>query len=279
MSSSLYESLVERDQLLEVDMDDVEILDPRTNEEVAIGTKDLNGCSTIVIVDKGVILAHIAPRGPHAATGMQHFQAKAKQAVDLMRSHPQLFDRSTTTWGIFARLGTDTPLDHYAHWLRQLFSHMHLHTQQAYYDVDPTNTATRRLPTGSVVVLQDGEKRRLYVEDREHTPRPASVVAGLSTPQYAQVAGSVPSSSRATSDISEHPYTQASRASATATADPETRWLYHGGTYARVQGQTVVEQRPMPPKNQAFFHREARLYMMWDGTKKWVYKDGKWATI
>jgi hypothetical protein len=67
-------------------MDEIKILDPDKNDEIAIGTKDLNGCSTLVIMDKGAILAHIAPTGSkkgkdQASTGIEHFQAQAKAAI------------------------------------------------------------------------------------------------------------------------------------------------------------------------------------------------------
>ncbi|KAI5366151.1 hypothetical protein Slin14017_G037910 [Septoria linicola] len=293
--SSLYERLQDNDQLLSVAMNDVAILKPhRRDGKFAIGTKDLNGCSTIVILDKGVILAHIAPMAPtrtatQASSGMEHFMAQAKAAVNLMQKNQDLFHGSTTTWGIFARVGADIPLDHYAAWLRRLFAHMDIPTQQAFYDVDPENKNERRLPTGSVVVLQHNGKPRLYLEDQPQTPHPQqsqasasqtlATVSAIAGPSTQSTRMTVSTSASEVQETYKHSGVYTPKASESASSISAPSWVFRESTFLLVQGGVVLNQQHTAPEKQPFFNEAMRLWMMKDGAIRMVHKDGVWARV
>lgn len=252
---SLYERLERNDQLLEVNMDGVQILEP-DNDEIAIGTKDLNGCSALVIIDKGVIMAHIAPMSPknqeaQASSGFPHFMAQARAAVTSMKNHEALFEENTTTWGIFARLGSDIPLDHYAAWVRKLFEHLGSTMNLASYDVNSTDRRERHLPTGSVFVIKKEDRRpRLFLEDQEKTP---------TAPRIQSVAG---------------PSTQVTAGSAPV----QQQWQFREGRYLKVRGTIVVEEQSGPPVNEPVLINGR--YFLWDGSSRWMDNgQGGWAKV
>lgn len=312
--TSLYERLARRGQLIEVEMDDLQILEP-SDDEIAIGTRDLNGCSALVIVDKGVILAHIAPmsredRDRQAASGLPHFQSMARRAVNLMRQHEKLFSEDTTTWGIFARLGADVPLSHYADWASALFAHLGFRMQPAYYDVNPRDGRERQLPKGSVVVIKQNEApAMLYLEDLVQQPSPQQIPAAAvsrtqastAKPSRASAANAVTSTQSrqavhtATLPAAAAPARQIISATALpAVAAPapasqavlqpntdrmvaESTWAYREGVYQRTSGTTVVEQQSSPPVNQIFV--SSRGHMLWDGRKFWVHGQGRWTRM
>jgi hypothetical protein len=60
-NQSLFETLLNAGQLLEVAMNDVKVLLPTTGKR-AIGTKELNGCSTVAILgSSAILLSHVSP--------------------------------------------------------------------------------------------------------------------------------------------------------------------------------------------------------------------------
>ncbi|KAM3421628.1 hypothetical protein BST61_g2014 [Cercospora zeina] len=268
MSSSLYDRLARDDQLIEVDMNEVQVLDPTKDDEIAIGTKDLNGCTTIVFMDRGAILAHIAPMGPKGEDGMKHFQSQVAAALRLMKKHPELF-KSTTTWGIFARVGQDFPLQHCATWLRKMLIHLEAPFHQAYYDVDPKDRRVRSLPIGSVVVVRQGGAFTLYVEDRPQTPN---------TQQTWTVRS-------ATASTSAGPSTQPTQATSNipaATANPSmaaSEWRYSQGTYSLVQDGRVLKTQPTAPEKERYYHADKGFWAMVDGNDKWVSTGKGWTRV
>ncbi|KAK1083116.1 hypothetical protein LTR48_006517 [Friedmanniomyces endolithicus] len=57
---SMFARLDDEEQILTVGMNEVAILEP-DDDYVAIGTRDLNACSGVVIMGRGIIMAHISP--------------------------------------------------------------------------------------------------------------------------------------------------------------------------------------------------------------------------
>ena len=101
-------------QLLEVGVDDVKVLLPDSNE-MAIGTRGLNGCTCVVILGpRAILLAHISPLPGRAADWERASEDARRRAGDdhhrrllgtietLVRQNARHFPSSDTAWGIFA---------------------------------------------------------------------------------------------------------------------------------------------------------------------------------
>ncbi|KAK1091530.1 hypothetical protein LTR48_006114 [Friedmanniomyces endolithicus] len=87
---SIFAKLDDEEQILTVGMNEVAILEP-DDDYVAIGTQNLNGCSGVVVMGRGIIMAHISPYptarsdngNSDGRAGMRHFAELLAEVRDL----------------------------------------------------------------------------------------------------------------------------------------------------------------------------------------------------
>ncbi|KAK0887392.1 hypothetical protein LTR02_017268 [Friedmanniomyces endolithicus] len=139
---SMFARLDDEEQILTVDMNEVAILEP-DDDYVAIGTRDLNACSGVVIMGRGIIMAHISPYptgrsdngNSDGLAGMRHFAELLAEVRDLHNQHSTLFSDDAVGWGISARFEGEVPLEHHMDLATRMFSAMGLPQQPAFCDV------------------------------------------------------------------------------------------------------------------------------------------------
>ncbi|PPJ52143.1 hypothetical protein CBER1_10992 [Cercospora berteroae] len=167
---SLFTRFHSRNELQVVEMNEVALLKPTSAKRV-IGTRDLNGCSAILVVGKGIILAHISPYPPQGGSknksnaGLKHFSAKVKEVVQLFDDNRALFDDETVSWSIFAQMDDETPLEHQLDYAKRKFRKAGLPNEPAYYKVENPRPLTNPVNKGTVVaMIQSDGKCGAYLE-------------------------------------------------------------------------------------------------------------------
>ena len=120
-------------------MDAARIVILAEGQSGAIATRQLGGCSGLVILGRSAaIMAHIAPRPPaaqqSATASQQHFQNLMGQVEQLYTTHREHFPSETTAWGFYAA-GFSDITDELKAIASQRFSVLGLNNQHTYYDV------------------------------------------------------------------------------------------------------------------------------------------------
>lgn len=174
MPANRFVQLQKAGHLLEVSMDAADILLP--GGRLAIGTRNLNSCSGIVILGEAIILAHIAPLPPHplgAASsrllrpgeGEVHFNNVFDVVERLYNEHRNLFPDRTTSWAIFGSLGGNIAMPAKLAIAKDRFSAMGLPMRFAAYEV--AEPSERKNPAaGTIIGVLQNRKTYLYVEDQ-----------------------------------------------------------------------------------------------------------------
>ncbi|KAK0837921.1 hypothetical protein LTS02_017869 [Friedmanniomyces endolithicus] len=171
---SMFARLDDEEQILTVDMNEVAILEP-DDDYVAIGTRDLNACSGVVIMGRGIIMAHISPYptgrsdngNSDGLAGMRHFAELLAEVRDLHNQHSTLFSDDAVGWGISARFEGEVPLEHHIDLATRMFSAMGLPQQPAFCDVHIPRRDDSPPAKGTAVALRGTRTRepQLFVED------------------------------------------------------------------------------------------------------------------
>lgn len=124
-------------------MDRADIVVLNEYQAGAIATRNLGGCSGIVVLGRtAAIMAHVAPRPPRptatantetTSDSERHFMAIFDQVEHLYRQNYTHFPRGTTTWGIFAQ-GFDIVTQPLRNATSQRFAALGLGNRHHYYD-------------------------------------------------------------------------------------------------------------------------------------------------
>jgi hypothetical protein len=188
-SLSLYASLLNAGQLLEVGMNEMKILLPNTGKR-AIGTTELNGCSCVSILGRtAIILLHVSPLPPNEQGDKSqtfhershgHHEAFLTSVTKILMENVSHFPPSSTAWGIFSR-GRDSagPVEAI---VDQVQNHLHAlgYTMNpAFYEVLDAKMITP--PKGEVVSFFNKDKiAELWLERTKLWPRQQQAVQQVS---------------------------------------------------------------------------------------------------
>lgn len=161
-NSSVFDYCRTQNLLIEVGMNDAKILLPG-DRKAAIGTKNLNGCSAIMIMGtQAIVCAHIAPRaGIDDDDYRAHHLQWLRAALVLYTKHRSLFSPNTTTWGIFG-LTEGEPLDHIVELVKSNLKANGLDAKPAYYRVTPP--VIRKPPMGELIAVVKKEGTQVILE-------------------------------------------------------------------------------------------------------------------
>ncbi|KAF2214447.1 hypothetical protein CERZMDRAFT_110751 [Cercospora zeae-maydis SCOH1-5] len=99
MTDTPFNRLKGDSRFIHVDINEEAILLPDSGKS-AIGTENLNGCSSIVVLGTAIILSHVAPSQPEVAAGPEHHEKALARIDKLFEQHRDLFP-ATTVWGIY----------------------------------------------------------------------------------------------------------------------------------------------------------------------------------
>ncbi len=249
---SLYARLKVRNCLLEVAMNQTSILRPGS-QHLAIGTKDLRGCSGIAVIGDAIMLSHISPlptEQSHSSTldaGLRHFADKMAEVRNLFIAHRALFREGTAAWGSFARFKEEVPLEHHLQLAARVFSSLGLSVTPAFYDIyEPRRTNPPPGEGTIVAILGAGNDPQLYVEDelkrRNETDRP---------------------------DAAQHADSVSAVTSGSVRRPTQEHWVFTGGLYVRYQGTTPMSSQQSPPTNTLISTENGRV--LWDG-QEWHHQ-------
>lgn len=251
---SIFARFKDEEQLLEVDMNEVEILEP-DDEETAIGTQNLRGCSTVIVQGQAIILAHVSPYPTEevededdARAGLRHFASKLAEVRELYNQHSNHFQGASLAWGIFARFEGEVALQHHLDLAGRFFSAMGLPTQPAFYDVHLPRRTDPPPGEGTVVAFRAtaSAEARIFVEDSLQHRRPSQPTSIRQQPS---------TSSRTTTT------------STASTASTAARWVYANGQYICYEGSNPVRTQTNPPQNIPIWN--GAVYIVWNG-KEWM---------
>ena len=183
-SGSLFHTLREAGQLLEVGMNDVNLLLPGSGH-MSIGTRGLNGCTCVVILGEAIILAYVSPlpgniqqltRSTQNLTQLssEHHQRFLQAVTNLVRQNARWFPTSTTAWGVFACNEEGG--------LQSVFTQFRSHLATMGYEIRPAfyrNIDSRlvRSPKGELVGLRRAGVSELYLEREKLWPNSSSTLA------------------------------------------------------------------------------------------------------
>jgi hypothetical protein len=130
--SSHFDEFQRKGAMLEVKMDEVKILYP-DDDRKAIGTRNLNGCSCLVVMGRayndGIVMAHIGPftlpgggsgsssagssKDDAVSRGDKHFMKLFRQVANaILQSQKRKQFLAPIAWGIFGRFDDEIPLAH-----------------------------------------------------------------------------------------------------------------------------------------------------------------------
>ncbi|KAI9742590.1 MAG: hypothetical protein M1818_003731 [Claussenomyces sp. TS43310] len=171
MASGLLESAEKRGTVYTVAMDEVKFLVFGQNGLSSIGTDNLNGCSSVMIVSRyAAILGHFPPRpnvdSRDLEAGDNHVRAKMREVAALYNSNSSYFVAGGHNWKIMEDALAALGLSH------------SLRTYEASLRRDPKD----RFPGhGSVFVDGSGQVPIVYIEDKEVSKR-NDWVTSLSAP-------------------------------------------------------------------------------------------------
>ncbi|KAF2209131.1 hypothetical protein CERZMDRAFT_87110 [Cercospora zeae-maydis SCOH1-5] len=162
MSASIFNRLEGSDQFIEVGMNEVDILLPESRK-VAIRTQNLNECTSIVVLGRATILAHVSPMSTSGTkSAEEHHKERLTAIDDMYAKHRGLFPSDTTTWGVFAKYKGE-PMDHIVTQVNNHLSQKGLPVQPAFYNVAKAHT--RAAPAGQLVAIVGQHSTELYLED------------------------------------------------------------------------------------------------------------------
>ncbi|KAK0280186.1 hypothetical protein LTR35_008337 [Friedmanniomyces endolithicus] len=243
--------MISAEDLKEVATNTIGILDPSRDGEPAIGTQDLNGCCALVVMDKAVILAHIAPRAPgrigESQGGLLWFEQMARQVILEVQRRPLLFSVSSASWGVYAldpSIG-EVPLDHFKASAEVMFRAANITMRSTYYRVNRAGSSLRRAPTGTLIVVLN-DPPRLFLEDKEQiSNRSAGVSSTRST---------VGNTVQQRPGQNEH-------------AIATLYWKFENNKYYAMQGTIIVREQVNAPINVPIWNSE--YWMLADGSKWW----------
>ncbi|KAK0928934.1 hypothetical protein LTR29_017230 [Friedmanniomyces endolithicus] len=252
---SIFARLDDEEQILTVGMNEVAILEP-DDDYVAIGTQNLNGCSGVVVMGRGIIMAHISPYptgrsdngNSDGRAGMRHFAELLAEVRDLHNQHSTLFSDDAVGWGIFARFEGEVPLEHHMDLATRMFSAMGLPQQPAFYDVHIPRRDDSPPAKGTAVALRGTRTRepQLFVEDVLQMRNGNRTTRAQQQPTIA-------------------PPTIAN--TGTTASSAAGRWVHAGGRYIFYQGSTPVSTQDTPPQNTSIMTPNGNI--VWNGTA-WV---------
>ena len=171
--------------MLEVKMDEVKILYPDDNRK-AIGTRNLNGCSCLVVMGRayndGIVMAHIGPftlpgggggsssagssKEDAVSRGDKHFMKLFRQVANaILQSQKCKQFLAPIAWGIFGRFDDEVPLAHLRERAKRAFKDLGIKATYSTYEVLLPG-ATRLPEKGTVfAVRNESHGPELYVED------------------------------------------------------------------------------------------------------------------
>jgi hypothetical protein len=167
-------------QLLEVGMNESKILLPSTGKR-AIGARELNGCSCVLILGTtAIVLLHVSPlptneqwdssRTFHELSHGHHERFLADIA-ELLSVHANHFPPSSTAWGIFSR-GRDSagPVESIMDQVQTHLSASGYTLRPAFYEVLDAQTIAP--PKGEVVSFFNKDKlAELWLERTKLWPK------------------------------------------------------------------------------------------------------------
>src|SRR5689334_18356023 len=91
MAISRFQAAINASQTYEVEMNQVQLLIFNLRPLQAIGTRNLNGCTAVVIISPfAAILSHIPPQPyltEHPGVGMQNVRARMEEVLSLYRQN------------------------------------------------------------------------------------------------------------------------------------------------------------------------------------------------
>lgn len=197
-NQSLFSTLTDRNQLLKVDVDAIEIWLPNNAQgHVAIGTDGLNSCTAIVIAGRGILMAHVSPlpstdtspewnktqkammeaiqssegsvdQDVAGVTARQHHDQFLRTIQQNMTQHQQFFPRDGTAWGIFGKSQHGD--------LRQIREQISSGLARLGYTMRPAwyeerDALEHKSPQGELVAFYRTGTFNLILENRQLAPR------------------------------------------------------------------------------------------------------------
>ena len=170
----MFSALSQKDQLLEVGVDDVKMMVP-SQRQAAIGTRHLNGCTCVVILGvTAIVMAHISPLPGNAADWTQrstsdrqkasfdHHQRFLQAIEELVKQNRQRFPASDTAWGIFSVDADRRPLSTVVDQVEKHLSAIGFTMNKSFYKEMKAEDV--RPPKGEIVALFRLGKHELYLE-------------------------------------------------------------------------------------------------------------------
>jgi hypothetical protein len=189
-TQSIFQRLNERGAILDVAMDRVEILRPQ-DSQYAIGARDLNRCSCLVLMGTGpmsaIIMAcinrfssrdHTSEDGPGSDTRIHttssddvHYMSLLRGAIGMLIKEPELF-QLPLTWVIFGQYEGDIQLENLKEKTSKVFKHLSVKLEMSLYEAyHPGATQSSTDRSTVVAVRHEAEAPEIYVEDRLVHPK------------------------------------------------------------------------------------------------------------
>ncbi|EME46948.1 hypothetical protein DOTSEDRAFT_22950 [Dothistroma septosporum NZE10] len=163
MADTPFNRLRRRSHFIEVQINDEAILLPDSGQS-AIGTGNLNGCSSIVIIGTAIILSHVAPSEPGVAASMEHHEKALARIDDLFDQHRDQFPPATTMWGVFAKIQGEA-MEDIVKQVDNHFTNKGIPMRQAFYEA--AEYELRTAPgAGQLVVHVNESGTSVYLENR-----------------------------------------------------------------------------------------------------------------
>lgn len=148
-----------RGKFIEVGMNDLGILLPGSGK-TAIGTRDLNGCTAIVILGDAILVAHISPPEDLGPAGQDHLERHLSGITNLFTRHRNYFPEHTTTWGFFGAFDGKNPTSGVVETVTTHLSRDGLLVQPIIYKV--ARAGTRGLAAGELIAVIRSNAIELY---------------------------------------------------------------------------------------------------------------------
>ncbi|KAI9736072.1 MAG: hypothetical protein M1818_006248 [Claussenomyces sp. TS43310] len=161
-----------------VAMDEVRFLAFGQNGLTSISTRNLNGCSAVMIVSKqGAILGHFPPRpssySQDLEAGDNHIRAKIREVAALYKSNQQYFP-SGHNWVVCALFKGEVALPDQQKIMEDTLASLGLSSSLRTYEASKRNSKNWFPGQGTVFVDGGGPVPDVYIEDKRVSQRSAN---------------------------------------------------------------------------------------------------------
>lgn len=185
MALTSFQAYLGRPEFVEVGINDLQILLPGSRK-IAIGTRNLNGCTAVAILGDALLVAHISPRADPRSPGEDHLKRHLDSITSLYTRYQKYFPKHTTTWAFFGTLG-GSPIQNVVKTVQTHLNRDGLRVQPKSYQVAPANT--KGLSAGETIAAIRTDAIELYFEKSLIEKKPLLTVQSAAGPSTAAVRG------------------------------------------------------------------------------------------